>query len=77
MEKKDKWYLLLVAFSAGRLPEAFPITQPMITKTTPSTANPALMSRKFTIQVAVIFKYIVIKYDPNRIYTFNLTQNLN
>jgi hypothetical protein len=56
MEKKDKWYLLLVAFSAGRLPEAFPITQPTITKTTPSTANPALMSRKFTIQVAVILK---------------------
>jgi hypothetical protein len=72
MGKKDRWYLLLVAFSAGRLPETVPITQPMITKTTPSTANPALMSRKFTIQVAItIFKEIVIKYDPNRIYTFN------
>jgi hypothetical protein len=71
MGKKDRWYLLLVAFSAGRLPETVPITQPAITKTTPSTANPALMSRKFTIQVAAIFKEIVIKYDPNRNYTFN------
>jgi hypothetical protein len=72
MGKKDRRYLLLVDFSAGRLPEALPIKQPAMTKTTPSTANPALMKRKLSIQVAItIFKEIVIKYDPNGNYTFN------